>query len=132
MALMSGIASSEAHGAANPSALAARWSALHAAGQEIGMMAALAAEPFSDALAGFPAQIEARGGARLQLARDGVADLDAILTPGLVALRTLHARGQDTTAPALALWREFHALRSALLALASEPESVPAKSPVAA
>jgi hypothetical protein len=129
---MSGIASTEADSVTQPGELAERWRALHAAGQEIGAMAALAAEPFSDKLAEFPARIEARGGARLQLARDGVADLDAILTPGLVALRTLHARGQDTTAPALALWREFHALRSALLALASEPESQAAKSPIAA
>ncbi|HEX5645025.1 MAG TPA: hypothetical protein VFX62_05895 [Erythrobacter sp.] len=129
---MTGIASTEAESATQPGGLAERWRALHAAGQEIGKMAALAAEPFNDSLAGFPDRIEARGGARLELARDGVADLDAILRPGLTALRTLHARGQDTTAPALALWREFHALRSALLDLAVEQEPATAKAPVAA
>lgn len=101
-------------------AFAARWRALHDAGQEIGALAALAPEPFDDRLAAFPGQIEAGGGAQLTLAREYLGDLDAMLQPGLVALRTLHARGQDTTAPALALWREFHASRGALLALARE------------
>ena len=117
---MSGIANTETTATARAEALAARWQALHAAGQEIGAMAALAPEPFDSELESFPARIEARGGARLVLASDGIADLDAILRPGLVALRTIHARGQDTTAPALALWREFHALRTALLSLAIE------------
>ena len=53
-----------------------------------------------------------------------------MLQPGLFALRAIAARGQDTTAPALALWREFHALRSALLALA--PPAEPEQEPVAA
>ena len=106
--------------------LAARWAALHEAGREIGRLAALAPEPFSDALSSFPERIESQGGARLALARDGVADLDAILRPGLIALRTIEARGQDVTAPALALWREFHALRAALLALVIEAESAQA------
>ncbi|MGQ7830446.1 hypothetical protein [Altererythrobacter sp. Z27] len=119
---MSGIANTETTPTARAEVLAARWQALHAAGQEIGTMAALAPEPFDSGLEGFPARIEARGGARLVLASDGIADLDAILQPGLIALRTILARGQDTTAPALALWREFHALRTALLSLAPETE----------
>jgi hypothetical protein len=100
----------------------ARWHALHAAGQEIGAMAALAAEPLAGPIEEFPRRIAERGGARLALARDGLEDLDAILQPGLAALRMIDARGQDTTAPALALWREFHALRSALLDLAQQPQ----------
>lgn len=127
---MSGIAQSGDAAVTEARQFAARWVALHAAGQEIGSLAALAAEPFDERLANFPARIEARGGARLELARDGVADLDAILQPGLTALCTIHARGQDTTAPALALWREFHALRGALLDLA--PEEIEASSPIAA
>lgn len=120
---MSGITNTETTVTARAEALAARWQALHAAGQEIGAMAALAPEPFDEQLAGFPARIKARGGARLALASEGVADLDAILQPGLIALRTIHARGQDTTAPALALWREFHALRTALLGLAIDTQA---------
>lgn len=40
-----------------------------------------------------------------------------MLQPGLAALRAMAARRQDTTAPAIALWREFHAYRNTLLAL---------------
>lgn len=83
-------------------------------------MAGLAAEPLAGALKDFPSQIETRGGAYLALARDAIDDLDAILQPGLAALHTIKSRGQDTTAPALALWREFHALRQAMLRLAGE------------
>jgi putative intracellular protease/amidase len=46
----------------------------------------------------------------------GLADIDAMLVPGLSALATLTARGQDATTPALALWREFHAARGSVLA----------------
>jgi hypothetical protein len=98
--------------------LAARWRALHDAGQEIGVLAALAPEPYDNDLAAFPSLIESTGGAYLTLARDALADLEAILQPGLTALRTIHSRGQDPTSPALALWREFHAARAALLSLA--------------
>ncbi|TNE59517.1 MAG: hypothetical protein EP341_02105 [Sphingomonadales bacterium] len=101
-----------------------RWAALHDAGQEIGALASLAAEPFDGKLESFPHDIIERGGARYTLARDGIEDMDAILQPGLTALRAIKARGQDTTAPALALWREFHALRAAILGLAAETESL--------
>ena len=40
-----------------------------------------------------------------------------MLQPGLAALRAIAARRQDTTAPAIALWRECHAYRNTLLAL---------------
>ena len=106
-----------------------RWQALHRIGQEIGGMAALAEEPLDEELSSFPERIAQRGGPYLTLANEGVEDLDAILQPGLTALRTIRARGQDTTAPALALWREFHALRSALLNLASEPAAASADVP---
>lgn len=122
---MAGIATIEANATGEAQAFAARWSALHEAGHEIAALAALAPEAFEDGLAEFPARIEAVGGARLTLAREALSDIDAILQPGLTALRNIHGRGQDTTAPALALWREFHALRSSLLGLACESESEP-------
>lgn len=81
-------------------------------------MAALACEPFTGALAEFPLAIRSRGPARLALATDTLDDLLAITAPGLAALECIAARGQDTTAPALALWREFHGARAAVLALA--------------
>lgn len=115
---MAGIVQTEKTGRFGGDTLETRWSALHEAGQEIGALAALAPEPFAGALADFPQRVEARGGAHLALAQEGITDLDAMLQPGLLALRNIHARGQDTTAPALALWREFHALRQALLDIA--------------
>lgn len=109
---------------------AARWAKLNEAGQEIGSMAALGREEMTDELAGFPKAIEAIGSTRWAIAQDTLADIDAILQPGLTALHAIKARGQDTTAPALALWREFHASRSSLLALAgttrNTQEPVPA------
>ena len=109
---------------------ATRWAKLNEAGQEIGSMAALGREEMTDELAGFPEAIEAIGSTRWAIAQDTLADIDAILQPGLTALHAIRARGQDTTAPALALWREFHASRSSLLALArtagSTQEPVPA------
>ena len=71
----------------------------------------------------FPNAIETVGDARLLLARETIGDIDAMLQPGLAALRAIAARGQDTTAPAIALWREFHASRNALLALVGSTQT---------
>ncbi|TNE29160.1 MAG: hypothetical protein EP350_10090 [Alphaproteobacteria bacterium] len=100
--------------------LEARWTALHAQAREIGHFAALAKEPFDGQIASFPKRIVETGGAALDLAQRGIEDIDAVLRPGLAALRAIHARGQEPTAPALALWREFHAARHALLSLCPE------------
>ena len=40
---------------------------------------------------------------------------------GVQALLAVSARGQDPTAAALSLWREYHHARAALLELVSEP-----------
>ena len=47
----------------------------------------------------------------------GIDDLAAVMQPGLRALLSLTAKGQDTTSAALTLWREFHTARSAILRL---------------
>jgi len=47
----------------------------------------------------------------------GIEDLAAVMQPGLRALLSLTAQGQDTTAAALTLWREFHTARTAILDL---------------
>lgn len=99
------------------SSFTARWAALHEYSLEIGRFAALADEPFDGQLASFPRRISDAGGAAHQLAQRGLDDIDAIMQPGLAALRAIHARGQEPTAPALALWREFHAARQSLLSL---------------
>lgn len=47
----------------------------------------------------------------------GVADLAAIMEPGIAALLSIKARGADPRPAAQALWREFATARSAVLAL---------------
>ncbi|MBT8390146.1 MAG: hypothetical protein KJP13_10920 [Altererythrobacter sp.] len=109
--------------------IAAGWTAINEAGQEIGRFAALAPEQLEGSLIDFPNAIETTGGARLLLARETIGDINAMLQPGLAALRAIAARGQDTTAPAIALWREFYASRSALLALVSNTQTAKASVP---
>ena len=99
------------------SPLAMRWQALHETAQEIAGMAALAREPFTNELAGFPARVADCGGNRAYFVERGLNDIDAMLQPGLTALRLIASRGSDTTAPALALWREFYFARAGLLAM---------------
>ena len=103
-----------------PQSLSARWSALHDAADAVGMLAGLAPEKPSQNVRGFPAAIKAAEPWKADLAERGVADISAMMTPGLTALLAVKARGQDATAAALTLWREFHSARSALLALAPE------------
>lgn len=109
---------------AAPSAMSVQWAALQDAGAAVGALAGLASEKPSPQLRNFPALIKDAGGWRHELAERGVADLAAIMQPGLKALLAVHARGQDPTAAALTLWREFHAGRAALLALAPQAGSM--------
>lgn len=97
--------------------LSDRWEALQDAGAAVGALAGLATEPPDEDLRSFPHVIQEAGDARYRLAERGISDLAAMMQPGLTALLSVHARGQDTTPAALTLWREFHAARSALLAL---------------
>lgn len=100
--------------------LADRWLSLHEKAQLIASMAALKSENYEGAIANFPEQIAEADDERLAYAELSLADIDAILQPGLAALAAIEARGADTTAPALALWREFHASRMAMLDLVSQ------------
>ena len=97
--------------------LAERWQSLHENAQIIASMAALATESYDGEIAEFPERICEAGDERLAWAELTLEDIDAIMQPGLTALLAIQARGQDTTAPALALWREIHASRAGLLAL---------------
>lgn len=99
------------------------WDELHRRGVKIAHMAALSREPFAGRLAEFPLAIRGQLPGRVNLAVDAISDLLAITKPGLAALSAIEARGQDVTAPALALWREFHASREAVMALAFDPIS---------
>ncbi len=106
--------------AADPrSALAARWQSLGDAGRVI---ASLAQEPQPQPAMQFAARIEAGTDERRQLALRGIDDLAAMIEPGLSALLYICENGGDARAPAGALWREFNAARTALLALADLDE----------
>ncbi len=98
-------------------ALSLRWSALHDAANAVAALAGLASEKPELAVRTFPGRLRDAGGRRFQLVDHGVADIAAFMQPGLAALLAVSARGQDATAPALALWQEFHAARAAVMAL---------------
>jgi hypothetical protein len=94
-------------------ALTAQWEGLHARAAGLAPLAGIAPEP---APAPFAPLAETAHEWQLALAAQGLADIEAMLGAGLAALATLTARGQDTAAPAMALWREFYAARASVLA----------------
>ena len=105
----------EAPAPRGPSAMSVQWATLQDAAAAVATMAGLAGEKPSAQVRNFPALIKDLGGWRLQLATDGVADLAAMMKPGVKALLAVAARGQDPTAAALSLWREYHHARAARL-----------------
>jgi hypothetical protein len=102
----------------SPSATSMRWAALGDAANVVAALAGIEPERPSAEVRNFPALIRDAEAWRREQAENGVADLAAVMEPGIAALLAVNARGADATAPALALWREFHSARAALLALA--------------
>jgi hypothetical protein len=102
------------------SRLSRQWAAVQDAAQAVALMAGLAAEEPSNKVRNFPALIKDVKGWRLELAKNQIADISAMMQPGVAALLAVNARGQDATAAALTLWREFYAAREAVLALLPE------------
>ncbi|MEL6530375.1 MAG: hypothetical protein AAFQ27_10460 [Pseudomonadota bacterium] len=98
--------------------LAERWEQLHAQAERLAELASITPELFDENLALFPEHLTQCSQWQQDLAWQGIEDIDAMMQPGLAALHTINTRGQDTSAPALALWREFHAARNAVLAVA--------------
>lgn len=95
--------------------LADRWEELHRQADQLAQLAHLSPEQTGGEISRFPALLAGATQWQRDLAWQAVEDIDAIMQPGLTALRTITARGQDAQAPALALWREFHAARDAVL-----------------
>jgi hypothetical protein len=99
-----------------PEALAEALVALHGKAASLALLARLAPEPVE--IGGelgaviAPAQPWQRA-----LVAQTVSDCAAMLDSGLAALGTLSRRGQDTSAPALVLWREFHAARASMVSV---------------
>jgi len=105
-------------GQASASTMSMKWSALHDAAGVVATLAGMAPEPMRPEIRNFPALMRDLGGWRCERAQQGIDDLSAIMELGLAALLAVHARGANPGPAALALWQEFHAARSALLALA--------------
>jgi hypothetical protein len=102
-----------------------QWRALHEAAAAVAALAgrgprSVSPDPVPFELRGFPSQVGMLVGARRQLVEEGLADLVAIMEPGLTALLCVHERKADTTVPAQALWQEFMSARGALVALAQD------------
>ncbi|GAA0266299.1 hypothetical protein GCM10009127_02220 [Alteraurantiacibacter aestuarii] len=94
-----------------------RWGALSEAGSVVSMLAGLPAESPDKLARNFPALIRDCPPWRRQLAENAVADLAAIMEPGLAALLAVNARGADPRPAATALWHEFMSARAAILGL---------------
>ena len=101
--------------AATAAPLSQRWESVHSKAQRVAAMADLAAEPVGDVFATFASRLTHAVPVQQALAERAVDDIDAMLDMGLKALDVVEARGQDASAPALALWREFYHAREAVL-----------------
>ncbi len=103
--------------------LAQRWNDLHAQAFQLAKLAKLAPEPDETELMDVPAMLGEANEWQRELAWQAIEDIDAMMQPGMVALRTILAREQDPHVPALALWREFHAARGSVISLANAGHS---------
>lgn len=110
------------YGQAAPAALVTAWLDLHRQAGELAQLAHIAAEP-AQISASLTRLISDARPWQIDLLGQGIDDVAAMLGSGMAALATLSSRGQDTAVPALALWREFHAARGALLAVLYSNES---------
>jgi hypothetical protein len=110
-----GMESDDARAVAQANAvIEAAWAALHAQAARLALLARISPEP-DEAQGSFAALLRLARPWQRSLVSQGMDDIAAMLASGLTALATLSGRAQDTAAPALALWREFHAARAALL-----------------
>lgn len=101
---------------AAPEVLAEALVALHGQAAGLALLARLAPEPVE--IGGEIGAVIARAAPwQRALVAQTVADCAAMLDCGLAALGTLARRGQDPAAPALVLWREFHAARAAMVSV---------------
>ena len=103
--------------AAGANATSLRWAALGDAGAVVAAMAAVAPEPVDRRLRNMPVLIRDCAPWQRQLVENAVADLAAVMEPGLAALLAINARGADARPAARALWHEYHQARAAIMAL---------------
>lgn len=94
-----------------------RWAALADAAGVVATLAGLEPERTPAEVRSFPALMRDAEAWRRERAENGIADLAAIMEPGIAALLAVNARGADPRPAAIALWREFVNARAAILAL---------------
>lgn len=105
-----------------------RWGALQDAGAVLADLAGADAPADSPAARSFPIALKEAEGWRRRAMEGALADIAAFMEPGIAALLAVLARGADAQPAARALWREYEASRSALLALAPAGHNGPRRS----
>lgn len=105
----------------SPAIAGRQWAALHEAAAVVAGLAGVADSAPPPAVRGFPETISEVGGWRAALAQQGIADLSAVMQPGLAALLAIHSQGADIGVAARTLWQEFEHGRAAVLALLPPP-----------
>jgi hypothetical protein len=106
-----------AFGQAAAGALSRKWTALQDAAGVVAALAGLEPERTTPEIRNFPALMRDAAPWRRELAGRGIADMAAVMEPGIAALLGVNARGANAGPAALALWREFVEARAAVLAL---------------
>ena len=96
-----------------------RWEALAEAAGVVATLGGIEPQPATPAAPDFAGLIRDADPLRRERAEHGVADLVAVLEPGIAALLAVNARGADPRPAAQALWREFEATREAVLSVLS-------------
>jgi hypothetical protein len=92
------------------------WQAVHDKAGRVAAMADLAPERIESVTLAFTERLALAEARQAGLAAQAIGDIDSMLAMGLKALSVVEERGQDTTPPALALWREFYHAREGVLA----------------
>ena len=95
----------------------ARWAAIEEAARVVAALAGVEPDFRASAEDDLPARIRQADPWHRERAEAGVADVAAIMEPGIAALLAVNARGAHPQPAAMALWREFVAARAAVLAL---------------
>jgi hypothetical protein len=99
-----------------------RWSALGGAGNVVAALARKHPEENSVELREFTVLLQDCPTWKRELVERGVADLAAIMQPGMETLLSVNARGGDVLPAANALYQEFLTARLAIIALLSAVE----------
>lgn len=112
-----------AHALHDDAVVTERWHALLEAGRLIASLAGTEPAWTMADHGDLPNRIRAADPWRRERAEHGLADLAAVMEPGIAALLAIRDRGADARPAAQALWHEFAAARGALFALTSPPQN---------